>query len=178
MDVGKMKLHIGSGFVRKEGFINIDIVQCIDDNGIAFTDIVMDIEKESLPFEDNSIEEIAAYEILEHIGFSKDNPNGQEALIFVMNEMWRVLKPTGFLHGKVPGTHEGSISDPTHKRVFLDTTFDYFCGINKHNAMRPTRPRNADYGIMPWYKISVDKRIRFTLRPRKTKEYNLEMETL
>lgn len=164
-----MKLNIGSGLTRIEGFINVDAVQCVDEKGNKYTDIICDIEKERLPFEDNSIDEIAVYETLEHL----DN------LIFAMNEMWRVLKPEGFLKGKVPREGgRGALADPTHKRTFITDTFDYFTGANRHHSFRPKRPGNADYGIKPWYKISVDKGIRFTLRPRKTKEYDKKMETL
>ncbi|KKQ07245.1 MAG: hypothetical protein US19_C0051G0002 [Candidatus Daviesbacteria bacterium GW2011_GWB1_36_5] len=164
-----MKLNIGSGLTRIEGFTNVDRIQCIDDKGNKYTDIICDIEKEQLPFEDNSVSEIACYELLEHI----------ENLIFVMNEMWRVLKPEGILKGKVPREGgRGALADPTHKRVFITDTFDYFTGVNRHNSFRPKRPGNADYNVKPWYKISVDKGINFILRPRKTKEYDKEMETL
>ena len=161
------RLNIGSGCTRMEGFTNVDYVQVLDENGKPYTDVLCDIEKEKLPFEDNSVDEIACYETLEHL----------EDLIFAMNEMWRVLKPEGFLKGKVPREGgRGAIADPTHKRVFITDTFDYFTGVNKHDSMRPTRPGNADYGIKPWYKISVDKNIRFVFRPRKTKEYNKDYE--
>lgn len=162
-----MKLNIGSGLTRIEGFINVDRVPCSDDKGNQYTDVICDIEKEPLPYPDNSVDEIACYETLEHI----DN------LIFVMNEMWRVLKPNGILKGKVPRENgRGALADPTHKRVFIKDTFDYFTGVNRHKKSRPSRPKNADYGIKPWYKISVDKKIKFILRPRKTEEYNKEYE--
>jgi ubiquinone/menaquinone biosynthesis C-methylase UbiE len=146
-----MKLNIGSGYKKVDGFINIDCIQT------GVTDIVMDIEKEILPFEDNSVDEILCYEVLEHL----------ENLIFMMNEMWRVLKPTGILKGKVPGTWAGAIADPTHKRIFVPESFDYFTGINSKHPDQPLRPSNANYGIKPWIKILVDKGINFKLSPRK-----------
>jgi SAM-dependent methyltransferase len=146
-----MKLNIGAGYQKIEGCINIDIVQ----TGII--DVVMDIEKEPLPYPDNSVDEIYCYETLEHLG----------NLIFVMNEMWRVLKPSGILKGKVPGTWSGAIADPTHKRIFVPESFDYFTGINPKHPDQPQRPRNANYGIKPWYKIKVDNKINFELKPRK-----------
>lgn len=173
-----MKLNIGAGFQKIEGFLNVDYVQCIDNEGNKYTDVICDIEKERLPFKDNSVDEIACYETLEHMGHDRDNPDKLEALIFLMNEMWRVLKPEGILKGKVPGTTDGAFADPTHKRVFTQSTFDYFTGVNMFNSGQPSRPRQADYGIKPWYKILVDSGIRFILRPRKTKEYDKEMETL
>lgn len=162
-----MKLNIGSGFTRKDGFINVDLGPCIDDKGEQFTDVICNIEKEALPYEDNSVDEIACFEVLEHL----------DDLIFAMNEMWRVLKPGGILKGKVPSEGgRGALADPTHKRVFLTDTFDYFTGVNRHDNSRPRRPTNANYGIKPWYKIKVNKNIEFTLRPRKTTEYDEEQE--
>jgi SAM-dependent methyltransferase len=146
-----IKLNIGSGYTKKEDFINIDIVQT------GVTDVVMDIEKEILPYEDNSVNEIHCFETLEHL----------EDIIFPMNEMWRVLKPDGVLRGKVPGTWSGAIADPTHKRIFVPESFDYFTGINSKYPNQPKRPSNANYGIKPWHKIKVDKGINFILKPRK-----------
>lgn len=173
-----MRLNIGGGFQRIEGFQNVDFVQCVDNAGKEYTDIICDIAKQRLPFEDNSVDEIACYETLEHMGHERDNPDKQEALIWMMNEMWRVLKPEGFLKGKVPGTHEGSFADPTHTRYFVPASFDYFTGVNRYNAWQPKRPKMASYGIKPWYKILVDDGIRFTLRPRKTREYDSSKEIL
>ena len=162
------KLNIGAGFQIIEGFTNIDCVQCVDNDGKEYTDVICDVEKERLPFEDNSIDEIACYEFLEHMSHERDNPDKLDALIWVMNEMWRVLKPDGILKGKCP--HEGgenAFADPTHQRVILAATFDYFTGTNKYNSNQPARPRLASYGAKPWNKILVDKGVHFTLSPRK-----------
>jgi len=164
-----MRLNIGSGLTRKKGFINVDFCSHVDKEGKQYTDVICDIEKEPLPYEDNSVDEIACYEVLEHL----------DDLIFAMNEMWRVLKPEGILRGKVPREGgRGALADPTHKRVFITDTFDYFAGANRKNRSRPSRPINADYGIKPWYKIKVNKKIEFILRPRKTVRYNKEYEKL
>src|SRR3972149_4347712 len=80
-----MKLDIGCGNRKKEGYIGIDKVKfdCVD--------IVKDIQK-GLPFLDNVIDEIYCSHCLEHI----------EDLIFVMNEFYRVLKKEGVLIIEVP----------------------------------------------------------------------------
>lgn len=162
-------LNIGAGLTREKGFTNVDYVSCKDEKGNEYTDIICDIEKQPLPFDDNSVDEILCNETLEHM----------EDLITVMNEMWRVLKPEGFLKGRVPHFgSKGSIADPTHKRWFIPDSFNYFTGVNRHHSFRPKRPGNADYGVKPWYKIHVGSGIKFVLRPRKTKEYNKEMEKL
>ena len=146
-----MKLNIGSGYKRIDGFTNVDCVQT------GVTDVVIDIEKEKLPYEDNSVDEIYCYETLEHLS----------DIIFPMNEMWRVLKTGGILKGKVPGTWSGAVADPTHKRIFVPESFDYFTGVNPNHPDQPARPKDANYGIKPWHKINVDKGINFELSPRK-----------
>lgn len=55
-------------------------------------DFKIDLEREKLPFEDNSINAVLAFNLLEHIF------NYQ----FLIKEIFRVLKPEGVLLGSVP----------------------------------------------------------------------------
>lgn len=71
-----MKINLGSGRILKTGYINIDCTQIIDGNGRKCVDVVMDIEREPLPCEDNSVDEVFADNLLEHLG----------DLRFVLNE--------------------------------------------------------------------------------------------
>jgi len=54
-----MKLHLGCGTKRKEGWINIDSVAALQ------PDLVHDISQ-PLPYDDLSADEILAEDILEH----------------------------------------------------------------------------------------------------------------
>jgi len=163
-----IKLNIGSGRVRITGFTNIYKTQIIDGNGSKTVDILLDIEKEKLPFSDDSVEEIAVEKILEHLGYG---------LIFFMNECHRVLKADWILWGNVPAFGaDGAIRDITHKRFFCTDSFDYFTGKSLANPAMPKAPKYADYGVKPWYKIYLDEGIKFRLRPRKTKEYTEGIE--
>lgn len=170
--MGSIKLNIGSGRLRFTGFTNIDCTQIIDGNGDKCVDIILNVEKDKLPFEDNSVEEIKVDNILEHLG---------DGFIFFLNECHRVLKPTGIMTGNVPpfGTN-GAIRDITHKRFFLKDSFGYLTGQSLYNPAFPKAPKYADYGVKPWYKVYLDDGINFRLRPRKTIEYDkgMEMETL
>lgn len=69
-------------------------------------------------FPDNTVDEILAFHVLEHI----------HNLIPLMDELHDALKPDGFLHIKVPNAHhiKAAWSDPTHIRAFTPETFDYF----------------------------------------------------
>ena len=129
-----MKVNLGSGPIRYEGFINIDASSHVN------PDIVCNIE-EGILLEDSTVSVMRANMILEHVS----------DIIFVMNEIWRVLRPDGVIHIIVP--HETSAmawGDPTHKRVFNEESFGYFCskwhgGINgKSNHYRV----HKEYGIM------------------------------
>ena len=126
-----MKLNLGCGkdWRSYPGFIGIDIV----DFGQEYVD---NIERDGLHFhDDGSVEEIMAFNVLEHIA--------PDRMIFVMNECWRVLKMGGKFHIKVPlAPSENAFSDPTHRSFWTRKTFtEYFAGGS---------PRNADYGIKKW----------------------------
>jgi len=69
------------------------------------------------PFEDDSVDEIEAYHVLEHIeGFK----NYRKA----MEEMYRILKPGGVLRIKVPHwRHESAVETADHVRFFGANSF-------------------------------------------------------
>lgn len=98
-----MKINIGSGYKRFDGFMNVD-----DDPGVN-PDYIVDLNKGVLPFEDNSIDAVIAHHILEHIG---DN------FIPLMIDLYRVCKHGTILDICVPHHfHEVFINDPTHVRA-------------------------------------------------------------
>ena len=104
------KLDLGCGNRKHEGYIGIDFEY---KEGV---DIVRDLEK-GLPFDDESIDEIFASHILEHL----------KELNFVMEECFRVLKKNGIMRIIVPhaATLE-AIRDPSHVRFINEQTFHYF----------------------------------------------------
>lgn len=106
-----IKLDVGCGRSRDRDRIGIDET---DQENV---DIVRSLSK-GLPFCDRSVESIKAHNILEHLG---------EEFHFVMTEFWRVLKDDGILDIVVPGAlSDGGMRDPTHRRHFTRSTFDYF----------------------------------------------------
>ncbi|MFQ5787816.1 MAG: hypothetical protein ACE5H1_07515, partial [Thermodesulfobacteriota bacterium] len=66
MDNKPIKLNLGGGRQVKHDHLNIDIMPFIDGKGKQVVDIIMDIEKERLPFDNESVDEILAENILEH----------------------------------------------------------------------------------------------------------------
>jgi len=110
-----MKLHLGCGFDKKEGYLNCDISPEVN------PDKIVDLEK-SLPFEDNSVSEIYTRHTLEHI----------ENLIPLMKEFRRTCIKGAKIRIVVPYfSHAGASQDPSHKRFFTWKTFDYFEKDNK-----------------------------------------------
>lgn len=97
-----MKINLGSGFKRIEGFVNVD------DDPLVEPDYIVNVEKDKLPFDDNSVEEIRAHHILEHIG---------DGFIPLMKELHRICKHGALLDIVVPHHfHDNFYGDPTHKR--------------------------------------------------------------
>jgi len=84
-----MKLNLGSGKKRIEGFTNVDILPW-DGN----TDILWDLTNVPYRFVTEPVEEIVAIEVLEHISF-RDTMK-------VLKEWYRILKPGGRLVVQVP----------------------------------------------------------------------------
>ena len=110
----QIKLNLGSGEKKLGGYINIDI-----DPGCN-PDVFFDLSKNALPFHDNSVDEIRAFDFLEHIPLGKT--------IFVVDEIWRVLKPGGKFEHHTPSTDgRGAFQDPTHLSFWNINSWLYFC---------------------------------------------------
>jgi len=131
-----IRLDLGCGRNKyRKSFIGIDISPDVG------ADIVLDLEKDRLPFDDESVEDIHTSHTLEHIS--------GEGQIHLMNECWRVLKWADDSFGSGQGKmwievpHKNcdlAWQDPTHKWFFVDSSFKFYCGdyLIKHQL---------DYGI-------------------------------
>jgi predicted SAM-dependent methyltransferase len=72
-----------------------------------------------LPYPDNSVDVIRAYDFLEHI------PMG--SVISVMEEIYRVLKPGGIFESFTPSTDgRGAFQDPTHVSFWNRNSWSYY----------------------------------------------------
>jgi len=112
-------LDIGCGKNKQKNYIGIDIGPNSD------ADCILDIEKERLPFDDESVDGIYTSHTLEHIS----------DIIYVMNEFWRVLKWGSLLQIHVPHMRcDLAWQDPTHVRYFNEQSWKFFCGeyVAKH----------------------------------------------
>jgi len=111
-----MKLNLGSGYKKLYGYINIDTRESV------CPDMVADLSKE-FPFESDSIDEVRAFNFLEHIPLGKT--------IDVIEEIFRVLKPGGFFEHCTPSTDgRGAWMDPTHVSFWNINSWLYFCNLD------------------------------------------------
>jgi hypothetical protein len=120
-----MRLNLGCCDSPLPGFVNVD---SFARPGIEVVDL-----REAWPWPDDSVEFVRAWDIVEHL------PDK----IFTMNEMWRVLAPSGSAEIVVPTTDgSGAFQDPTHVSFWNRRSFLYYESGN------PYRERFADaYGI-------------------------------
>lgn len=96
----------------------------LDINSDHNPDVVWDLTKLPLPFEDNTFDEIHAYEVLEHTGSQGD----YKFFFAQFDEFYRILKPDGFIIATVPVWNSiWAFGDPSHTRtiqaeslIFLD----------------------------------------------------------
>lgn len=84
-----LKLNLGSGKKRIKGFKNVDALEWE-----GLTDVIQDLTDIPYNFKTNSVDEIIAIEVLEHISFRKTVP--------VLREWHRILKENGKITIQVP----------------------------------------------------------------------------
>jgi len=124
-----MKLLLGGGNIKQEGYTNLDILP------LENVDIVADITK-GIPLENNSVDAVLANNILEHLPDT----------IFIMREIWRVCKPNAKVIIKVPYFKStAAFKDPTHVRFFTERTMEYFDHSYVGNGSLPEYLIGFDY---------------------------------
>ena len=97
-----MKLNLGSGIKKYDGFLNVDADPSVN------PDILVDLETGKLPIDDNSVDEIKAYHIFEHIG---------ENFFKFLQELYRVCENGAIIDVHVPHPrHDYFLGDPSHIR--------------------------------------------------------------
>lgn len=91
----------------------------LDNNADHKPDIVWDLRKHPLPFEDNEFDEIHAYEVIEHLAHQGD----YEFFFREWTEYHRILKPGGLFFGSCPAyDSRWAWGDPSHQRVISRET--------------------------------------------------------
>jgi predicted SAM-dependent methyltransferase len=101
-----MKLNMGCGFKKLEGYLNVDREELVQ------PDLVADLEKTPWRWPDNTFSEVLAVHVLEHMGATT------EAWLSIIREIWRVCAPDAVLRVVVPHPrNDNFLHDPTHVRI-------------------------------------------------------------
>lgn len=141
-----MKLNLGCGSDRREGWINVDGWA-----GCA-PDLVHDLETLPWPWPDDSADEILMSHVLEHLGQVPD------VYLGIVKETYRVLKPDGLWTVTVPHPrHDFFLWDPTHVRPVTAEGLAMF-DRQRNLADRRRGAANSPLGLM----TGVDFRIETT----------------
>jgi len=116
------KLNLGCGTDIKEGYLNLD---CAEIEGV---DIVHSLEKFPYPFKDNTFKEIIAINVLEHL----------DDTVKVMEEIWRICRNNAKVIIRIPYWNSiDCITDPTHRKLFNQYSFEFFDPTKKRCQTRP-----------------------------------------
>jgi len=158
--VTRLKLDVGCGGNKKEGYYGIDKFAGSDVD-LVFDLNVLEKRNSQIPFDDSSVDEINCVNVLHYV----------ESPINVLNEFYRILRLYGKLTLVVPYAGSwNSFADPLIKHYFVPETFrNYFASDSleiKNKYDLETR------FIKPWH---VEK-IEFTQTPVGTSALDITRE--
>ncbi len=112
--------------------------------------VVWDLDDPApLPFDDNTFDEIHAYEVLEHVGTQGD----WRFFFRQFSDFWRILKPGGCFVGSCPRWNSvWAWGDPGHTRVLTRYTLAFLS--QKEYAAQVGKTHMTDY--RHWYKADFE----------------------
>lgn len=119
MNTDVIRVDLGCGTRKKDGFFGVDIDKY---DGV---DLVQDLRFTPLPFRKEQLEHVYASHFFEHLDFHE--------VIYLLNEIYRCLKPGGILEVIVPhATSYGHLTDLSHKTAWTEDTMGYITPENKY----------------------------------------------
>lgn len=134
-----MRLDLGGGTnnTKAPGHINIDLHK--DANIIWDLNLGLPLaEPQVKHFKPNTIDGIRCHQLLEHLTNA----------IPLFNDCYEVMKPGAIMEISTPlAFTDAWAQDPTHKKMFVRRTFDYFCDDPT------TADAREEYGITSKFKV-------------------------
>lgn len=120
---GRRSLDLGAARNPAPGFTGVDLSGAEINCDLRF----------GLPVEDGSIACVRAVDFLEHMNHCPDSTcrhgedGGPRCVVGIMNELYRVLAPGGWLISRTPSTDgRGAFQDPTHCSFWNINSFWYY----------------------------------------------------
>lgn len=135
-----MELLLGCGASRikkitPNGNYNWNELITVDMNPDHKPTVVYDISKIPLPFQDNCVDEIHMYEVLEHIGTQGD----YKFFCDQFSDFYRMLKPNGFICGTCPLPNNAwTYGDIGHTRQISRESFHFLDQTHYTNEIGKT----------------------------------------
>jgi SAM-dependent methyltransferase len=117
-------LDLGSGPTPKNPFNAIEIVGVDVEASPGVYHCALGYEP--IPFPDATFDYCSAFDLIEHIPRTGRDPKSNP-FIYLMNEIYRILKPNGLFYAKTPAfPYPTCFSDPTHVNYITPETLNYF----------------------------------------------------
>jgi hypothetical protein len=115
MQNDKLKLNLGCGYKKNPSYINVDIAEACG------PDVIVDLENDLWPWNDNSVDEVVLHHVLEHLGETK------KQFFHIMQELYRVCADGAKIKITVPHyNHENFWHDCTHVRAITPVGLEMF----------------------------------------------------
>ncbi len=133
---GKLKIDIGCGSHKREGFLGIDSVTGEQ------VDFVVDVEKESLPFPDNSVDHVFSNHAFEHIVSPQH----------VLREIVRVCRHDALVEIWTPYLKSKDAFLLGHFNFYNESIWKHIC-LSTMTSISGTRPAAFSFSITTTFSI-------------------------
>lgn len=147
-DLDSTSLDLGCGNIPRNPFNAKEVygLDLFENSDLKIQHCKLGLEK--LPFSDNHFDFITAFDLIEHIPrYCESCIEGNAPFIYLMNEIWRVLKNDGIFLSHTPiYPFPEAFQDPTHNNFITSDTFKIYFSDQKNSLA-------TSYGIKTNFKI-------------------------